>query len=78
MKIGAFTLAFEDLKVPVTGMPISITRTYDSRDTRVGDFGPGWRIAVNNVRVQKNRDLGAGWYQTPQSGSGIQFYTSIP
>jgi len=64
MKVGAFTLAFEDLKLPVAGVPISVTRTYDSRDNRVGDFGPGWRIAVNNVRVQKNRHLGTGWFQT--------------
>ncbi|MDO8540341.1 MAG: LamG-like jellyroll fold domain-containing protein [Opitutaceae bacterium] len=78
MKIGAFTLAFEDLKVPLTGIPITITRTYDSRDPRVGDFGPGWRMALNNIRVQKNRHLGTGWWQTPQQGSGFQFYTIEP
>lgn len=64
MKIGAFMLAFEDLKVPLAGIPITLTRTYDSRDTRVGDFGPGWRLSLANIRVQKNRNLGAGWYQT--------------
>ena len=78
MKIGAFTLAFEDLKVPIAGIPITLTRTYDSRDTRVGDFGPGWRLALNNIRVQKNRQLGNDWWQTPQSGSGIQFYDVLP
>lgn len=78
MKIGAFTLAFEDLKVPVAGLPITLTRTYDSRDPRVGDFGPGWRLALANIRVQKNRNLGAGWWQTPQQGSGIQFYDVLP
>ncbi|MBI2513923.1 MAG: hypothetical protein HYV96_18285, partial [Opitutae bacterium] len=78
MKVGAFTLAFEDLKLPLSGIPIAITRTYDSRDARVGDFGPAWRIAVANVRVQKNRNLGLGWWQTPQSGDGIQFYYVEP
>ncbi len=78
MKVGIFSLAFEDLKVPVAGIPISVTRTYDTRDARVGDFGPGWRLAVANVRVQKNRNLGAGWWQTPQSGDGIQFYDVLP
>ncbi|MEO5961329.1 MAG: LamG-like jellyroll fold domain-containing protein, partial [Opitutaceae bacterium] len=63
MKVGAFTLAFEDLKVPVAGIPITVTRTYDSRDARAGDFGPGWRLALNNIRTQKNRNLGAGWFQ---------------
>jgi RHS repeat-associated protein len=78
MKTGAFSIAFEDLKVPVAGIPISITRTYDSRDARVGDFGPGWRIALNNIRVQKNRNLGTGWWQTLQAGTGIQFYHVEP
>ncbi len=78
MKIGAFSVAFEDLSVPTPGIPISITRTYDSRDQRVGDFGPGWWIAVGNVRVQKNRNLGTAWWQTPQSGDGIQFYDVLP
>ncbi|HWA28214.1 MAG TPA: LamG-like jellyroll fold domain-containing protein [Lacunisphaera sp.] len=78
MKVGAFTLAFEDLKVPLAGIPITVTRTYDSRDTRMGDFGPGWHVAVANVRVQKNRNLGANWYQTLQEGSGIQFYYVDP
>ena len=69
MKVGIFTLAFEDLKVPVAGIPISATRTYDSRDSRVGDFGPGWRLAIANIRVQKNRNLGAAWWQTDYPGS---------
>jgi len=78
MKIGAFSVAFEDLKIPVAGIPITITRMYDSRDVRVGDFGPGWRLGLNTVRVQKNRHLGNAWWQTPQSGSGIQFYDVLP
>jgi RHS repeat-associated protein len=79
MKIGAFTLAFEDLKVPLGGIPITVTRSYDSRDTREGDFGPGWRIAVNNVRVQRNRDLGTAWWQTEPTGElGFQYFEVLP
>lgn len=78
MKVGAFTLAFEDLNLPLAGIPIQVIRTYDSRDSRVGDFGPGWRLAINNIRLQKNRDLGVNWYQTLQSGTGIQFYVVDP
>ena len=70
MKVGAFSLAFEDLSVPVSGIPISVVRTYDSRDARVGDFGPGWTIAINNIRLQKNRHLGRSWFQE-------QFGTSL-
>ncbi|HUL53425.1 MAG TPA: Ig-like domain-containing protein, partial [Opitutaceae bacterium] len=78
MKVGAFTVAFEDLKIPLAGIPIQVIRTYDSRDSRVGDFGPGWRMAVNSIRLQKNRNLGQAWFQTLQSGTGLQFYCVDP
>lgn len=77
MKIGAFTVAFEDMSVPVSGIPISIVRSYDSRDARAGDFGPGWTIAVNNLRVQKNRPLGTSWFQEQFSvGMGYAYYVA--
>ena len=78
MKVGAFTLAFEDLKLPLAGIPIEVIRTYDSRDDGLGDFGPGWHLAINNIRLQKNRNLGVNWFQTLQSGTGIQFYVVDP
>lgn len=78
MKVGAFSVAFNDLVEQTPGLPITLTRTYDSRDRRVGDFGPGWHLSLGNIRVQKNRDLGLGWWQTPQFGTGIQFYDVLP
>ncbi len=30
LKIGNFTLSFTDLTIPVSGIPITIARTYDS------------------------------------------------
>jgi len=63
MKVGNFTLAFRDLEVPVGGMPFQLTRTYDSRDTRIGDFGAGWTLAIRNVRVEKSGKTGAHWFQ---------------
>jgi|GEM_PF-384136 len=63
MKIGVFSLAFNDMTVPLTGLPITITRSYDSRDKNVGDFGVGWRLAVTNIRLQKNHSLSANWFE---------------
>ncbi|MGB0743337.1 MAG: LamG-like jellyroll fold domain-containing protein [Opitutales bacterium] len=63
MKVGNFALAFEDLTVPMAGIPIQIIRSYDSRDTRMGDFGTGWTMAVNDIRLRKNNNLGAEWNQ---------------
>jgi fibro-slime domain-containing protein/RHS repeat-associated protein len=68
LKIGNFTLSFTDLDVPVAGLPIQVTRTYDSRDTRTGDFGAGWTLGLSNIRVQKSVVLGANWEETVTQG----------
>jgi RHS repeat-associated protein len=67
LKIGHFTISFNDLTVPVAGLPIQIVRTYDSRAAAAGiqgDFGLGWTLDVHNVRLQKNRSLSRNWEQT--------------
>lgn len=60
-KLGAFSLTFTDLAIPMSGLPISIERTYDSRDKAKGDFGIGWRIGVQTLRLRTNRVPGTGW-----------------
>ncbi len=60
-KIGLFTIGFRDLGVAVSGIPIVVNRTYDSRDKRTGDFGVGWRLDVETLRLRTNRVLGTGW-----------------
>jgi RHS repeat-associated protein len=65
IKVGQFTVAFNDLSIPVSGLPITLTRNYDSRLTdRVGDFGAGWDLAVSSVRLEKSGVLGEGWAAT--------------
>src|SRR5262249_40052518 len=74
-KVGNFTLSFNDLSVPLPGLPITVTRTYDSRDKRVGDFGVGWTIGVATVRVQKNGGaIGTGWDEEVQWGGLFPSY----
>lgn len=60
-KVGNFTVTFSDLSVPVAGLPIEVTRTYDSRDKRQGDFGVGWTLGIRDVRLQESRAAGAQW-----------------
>jgi len=67
-KVGYFTLSFNDLTLPVPGLPISIIRTYDSRDKSAGDFGAGWTLSSGNVKLQKSDILGADWQETQQGG----------
>ena len=61
LKVGNFSLGFTDLQIPMSGIPITVTRTYDSRDKGKGDFGVGWRLNVNTLRLRTNRVLGSGW-----------------
>ncbi|MES3025049.1 MAG: transglutaminase domain-containing protein, partial [Pseudomonadota bacterium] len=62
MKIGQFAITFEDLNVEAAGIPIRVTRTYDTR--RKGenlDFGYGWSVDYQSVQVRKNMVLGQQW-----------------
>ncbi|MCC6620363.1 MAG: hypothetical protein IT385_03865 [Deltaproteobacteria bacterium] len=46
LKLGEFSVTLVDLVPIVAGVPMSVTRIYDSLDTRVGDFGAGWRLGI--------------------------------
>jgi YD repeat-containing protein len=47
--------------VPMPGLPIQITRTYDSRNKSQGDFGIGWTLSIANVRLQVSHNLAQNW-----------------
>ncbi len=67
LKVGNFSLSFTDLTIPMSGIPIRVVRNYDSRDKRKGDFGIGWRLDVQTLRLRSNRVLGSAW-QVVRSG----------
>jgi RHS repeat-associated protein len=77
MKIGLFSLTFQDLNIPVSGIPITINRTYDSRDKGQGDFGVGWRLGIQSLRIRPNRAQGSGW-MVNRGGSIISVYSLAP
>jgi RHS repeat-associated protein len=60
-KVGVFQLSFTDLQVPLSGVPITVVRTYDSRVKTQRDFGVGWSLAVKTARYRHNRVPGDGW-----------------
>jgi RHS repeat-associated protein len=46
-KPGNFHLSYTDLSVPLAGIPITITRTYDTTQaSQAGDFGYGWQLGM--------------------------------
>ena len=53
LKLGNFTLSFNDLTVPVAGIPITVTRTYDTLNVgSSGEFGPGWRLEFRDTDLR--------------------------
>ncbi len=75
-KPGNFTISFVDMEVPVSGIPITIIRTYDSRRRGVkDDFGFGWNLeVVKSGTYLNNRKPGDGWEFKGQSFLG----TTLP
>lgn len=52
-KPGRVKFTVTDLVVPVSGLPITIGRTYDSLERHLnGDFGYGWSLAIGNPRLE--------------------------
>jgi RHS repeat-associated protein len=55
LKLGNFRLSFTDLSIPVSGIPINVTRTYDSLNAKNrDDFGYGWRLEFRDTDLRVN------------------------
>lgn len=62
LKIGQFSISFEDLNIDASGIPIRVTRTYDTRKKAENlDFGYGWSVDYQNVQIRKNMPTGEKW-----------------
>ncbi len=62
LKVGNFSFTVTDLEIPVAGIPIRVNRTYDSRRRAEKlDFGYGWSVDYQNVRVEESRTPGKYW-----------------
>jgi hypothetical protein len=88
-KPGRVRFSVTDLVVPVTGLPITIGRTYDSLERDyVGDFGHGWKLDIANPRVQidpannvtltmPNGKRASGYF-TPHTPSWVFGFLQVP
>jgi len=53
LKLGNFRLSFTDMAIPVSGIPITISRTYDTLQAgRSSELGFGWRMEFRNVDLR--------------------------
>ncbi len=76
LKLGNFAVSFEDLTIPVSGMPITIVRSYDTLDVdKPGDFGNGWKLDVRQARVRIDAStlggVGSGRYRAFVNGTRV-------
>lgn len=81
LKLGNFRLSFTDMVIPVAGIPIEITRIYDTLQAdREGDFGYGWRLEYRNTDLQVGlpesglEDIGIYSPLRP----GVKVYLNVP
>jgi RHS repeat-associated protein len=59
--VGNFRLDFTDLRIPLAGMPIEVTRVYDTLNAEdEGDFGYGWMLGVQEARIFEAGAIGVG------------------
>jgi len=55
LKLGNVKFTQEDMAVSVAGIPLRITRTYDSlKKNGDGDFGHGWSYSFGNMDIELN------------------------
>jgi RHS repeat-associated protein len=68
MKLGDYQTTYLDMQTSIAGFPVQVLRTYDTKDTRQGDFGIGWRLELAGPRVTPNGKLGQGGWSTTSCG----------
>ena len=80
-KPGRFTVSFVDLEVPVSGIPITITRTYDSLEAEnQEDLGYGWTLDIANtkVRVEQPDGTAPGLFGYAPMTDGTRVIITLP
>ena len=76
LKLGNFAVTFKDMTIAVAGIPISVTRTYDSLlSHQSSDFGYGWRMELEDTDLQVDFPPGAlsmfGGFPTFRDGTRV-------
>ncbi|WP_422925495.1 putative Ig domain-containing protein [Singulisphaera sp. PoT] len=70
--VGQYQITVTDLAISVVGIPITVSRTYDTRQANTsGDFGYGWSLAVQDARISESVPV------NPLEVEG-QFYAATP
>ena len=63
-KVGNMVVTFQEMRIPMSGVPITVNRRYDSRTRgQSGDFGYGWDLDHKSITVSKSKPEGQAWTQ---------------
>jgi RHS repeat-associated protein len=74
-KIGNYSMTFLDMTLPVSGLPVEVYRTYDSRQrTQLGDFGYGWDMTIGGPKISVSNPLGKNWGTELRQTFGVPLY----
>jgi len=78
-KLGNFRLDFTDLQIPLAGIPITITRSYDSLEAgRSSDFGYGWKLAISDSDIRETTPDIGGFFSSNPYRAGTRVYITTP
>ena len=79
-KVGNFRLEFEDVNIPLAGIPIRVTRIYDTLNAnRSGDFGFGWSLGVGDPDLRETvPDTGDSYFFATPFEVGTRVFLTTP
>ena len=83
LKIGEFSFSQQDLVIPVNGIPLTVTRTYNSLNPAMGDFGYGWTYSLENMdvsldEVRQDAEDASGDVFSERTDSGLDVTLTLP
>ncbi|MGJ5817502.1 putative Ig domain-containing protein [Paludibaculum fermentans] len=71
LKLGAMTMAFDDVRLTNAPLPLVLRRLYDSRQAEPGDFGPGWKLGLAGLDLRL--DVNNNAFVTLPDGRRVAF-----
>ncbi len=79
-KLGNFRLEFVDLNLPLVGIPIQISRIYDTLNAnRSGDFGFGWTLGIGDPDIRETvPDTGDSFFFATPFEIGSRVFLTTP
>src|SRR5206468_652576 len=79
LAFGNFSLPFTDLSVNIAGIPIAITRSYDTRDAGQSlEFGHGWRLNLGKSTLKTENTAAGGFGVGGAFRDGTRVFVSLP